>query len=122
MVEGDIGGGLVLQRQITIPKDMPEVFRIDSSIIAHKVGAGSGGFSRFSLFYFINIVFYGEWVLVDKCLGLGLINRFNPSAVNKCLIHWGTGTVNLELWSEDRPVSLQSPLKICHTYEVKKIL
>ncbi|GAV90532.1 Glyco_hydro_31 domain-containing protein/Gal_mutarotas_2 domain-containing protein [Cephalotus follicularis] len=158
MVEGDIGGGLVLQRLITIPKDMPEVFRIDSSIIAHKVGAGSGGFSRlvclrvhptftllhptesFVSFTSINgskheiwpesgeqhyegdLMPNGEWVLVDKCLGLGLINRFNPSAVNKCLIHWGTGTVNLELWSEDRPVSLQSPLKICHTYEVKKIL
>lgn len=47
MLEGDIGGGLVLQRLICIPKDDPMVLRINSSIIAHNVGAGSGGFSRF---------------------------------------------------------------------------
>lgn len=44
-MEGDIGGGLVFQRQISIFKD-PKVLRIDSSIIARSVGAGSGGFSR----------------------------------------------------------------------------
>lgn len=49
MLEGDIGGGLVLQRQICIPKNDSKVFRIDSSIIARKVGAGSGGYSRFAL-------------------------------------------------------------------------
>lgn len=48
MLEGDIGGGLVLQRQIYIPKNDPKVFRIDSSIVARKVGAGSGGYSRFA--------------------------------------------------------------------------
>jgi hypothetical protein len=47
MLEGDIGGALVLQRKIYIPNDHPEYFQIDSSIIARKVGAGSGGFSRF---------------------------------------------------------------------------
>ena len=49
MLEGDIGGGLVLQRKIYIPKNDPKVFRIESSIISHKVGAGSGGFSRFAM-------------------------------------------------------------------------
>lgn len=48
MLQGDIGGGLVLERLITIPKDDPKVLRINSSIIARKVGAGSGGFSRFA--------------------------------------------------------------------------
>lgn len=43
-LEGDIGGGLVLAREIHISK----VFRIDSAIVARNVGAGSGGFSRFS--------------------------------------------------------------------------
>ncbi|KAK9276109.1 hypothetical protein L1049_005640 [Liquidambar formosana] len=62
----------------------------------------------------------GEWMLVDKCLGLGLVNRFNVNEVYKCLIHWGTGTVNLELWSEERPVSKQSPLMISHEYEVNR--
>lgn len=47
MLEGDIGGGLVFQRLICIPKDDPKVVRINSSIIARDVGAGSGGFSRF---------------------------------------------------------------------------
>lgn len=45
-LEGDIGGGLVLQRQLCIPKDARKVLRIDSNIIARSVGAGSGGFSR----------------------------------------------------------------------------
>ncbi|CAH2056811.1 unnamed protein product [Thlaspi arvense] len=63
----------------------------------------------------------GEWMLADRCLGLGLTNRFKISEVYKCLIHWGSGTVNLELWSEDRPVSKESPLGISHEYEVKRI-
>lgn len=63
----------------------------------------------------------GEWKLVDKCLGLELINRFNIEQVYKCYIHWGTGTVNLELWSEERPVSIDTPLEICHEYEVHAI-
>lgn len=46
MLEGNIGGGLILQRQLTIPKDNPKIFKIDSKILARKVGAGSGGFSR----------------------------------------------------------------------------
>lgn len=60
-------------------------------------------------------------MLVDKCSGLSLINRFNINQVNKCLVHWGCGTVNLELWSEERPVSKDTPLKISHTYQVMEI-
>lgn len=54
----DIGGGLVLDRKITMPKNNPTVFQIDSSIRALKVGAGSGGFSRyapFSFLFFLNL-------------------------------------------------------------------
>lgn len=47
ILEGDIGGGLVLARKIHISKENPKVFRIDSAIVARNVGAGSGGFSRF---------------------------------------------------------------------------
>ncbi|KAH9753530.1 Heteroglycan glucosidase 1 [Citrus sinensis] len=153
MLEGDIGGGLILQRKLTIPKDNPKIFKIDSKILAGRVGAGSGGFSRlvclrvhpmFTLlhptksfisftsidgskqeiwpesgeqFYGGNLLPNGEWMLVDKCQGLALVNRFNVEEVFKCFIHWGTGTVNLELWSEQRPVSKQSPLAISHEYE-----
>jgi alpha-glucosidase len=46
MLEGDIGGGLVIERQISFPEDNSNIFRIDSRILARKVGAGSGGFSR----------------------------------------------------------------------------
>lgn len=55
-LEGDIGGGLILQREICVPKDNPKIFRIESSIVARKVGAGSGGFSRLDLIslYFTN--------------------------------------------------------------------
>lgn len=57
-------------------------------------------------------------MLMDKCLDLGLVNRFEIEQVHKCVVHWGTGTVNLELWSQERPVSKQSPLKISHHYRV----
>ncbi|KAF1861859.1 hypothetical protein Lal_00026333 [Lupinus albus] len=157
VLEGDIGGGLVLQRQIYFPKNAANVIQIDSSIIARSVGAGSGGFSRlvclrvhptFSLLHptesFIsftsvdgsihevfpeggeqlfegNLIPNGEWRLIDKCLGLTLVNRFNVAEVFKCLVHWDFGTVNLELWSENRPVSKESPLRISHQYEVMRI-
>lgn len=157
ILEGNIGGGLVLRRQISILKDNPKILQIDSGIIARSVGAGSGGFSRlvclrvhptFTLlhptetfvsftsidgskheiwpesgdqFYQENLLPNGEWMLVDQCQGLALVNRFNINEVFKCYIHWGTGTVNLELWSEDRPVSKQSPLTVSHGYEVRGI-
>lgn len=153
-LEGDIGGGLVLERKIFIPKDDPEVIRIDSCIAARTVGAGSGGFSRlvclrvhptFTLLHptEVSVIFNsidgsaheigpesgekilegdlrpnGEWMLLDRCSGVGLVNRFDTSQVSKCVIHWGTGTVNLELWSDERPVSKESPLAICHEYQV----
>ncbi|KAI3961700.1 hypothetical protein MKW92_034201 [Papaver armeniacum] len=156
-LEGDIGGGLVVERQISIPKTDPKVIQIDSGIIARNIGAGSGGFSRmvclrvhpvFTLLHptevFVSFVsingskhelwpgadeqFFegdlrpnGEWILFDKHLGFGLVNRFNLDQVSKCMVHWGTGTVNLELWSEERPVSKESPLKISHQYEVRTI-
>ncbi|XP_047971448.1 alpha-glucosidase 2-like isoform X1 [Salvia hispanica] len=153
-LEGDIGGGLALVRQICIPKENLKTIRIDSSIVARNVGAGSGGFSRlvclrvhptFNLLHptetyvsFTAIdgsvheawpesgeqVFEGhlrpngEWRLVDRCLGLALVNRFSIEQVHKCRIHWGTMNVNLELRSEDRPVSKESPLRVSHGYEV----
>nr|XP_043607023.1 alpha-glucosidase 2 [Erigeron canadensis] len=156
-MEGDIGGGLAIERNISISQNNPKVFNIDSSLVARNVGAGSGGYSRlvclrihptFSLLHptesyvsFTSIngskhdvwpesgeQFYegdlrpnGEWMLVDKCLGLCLVNKFNIGQVYKCLLHWDFGTVNLELWSEDRPVSKQSPLSISHSYEVRQI-
>jgi hypothetical protein len=62
----------------------------------------------------------GEWALVDKCVGLSLVNRFDPNQVRKCSVHWGTGDLNMELWSEERPVSKDTPLRICHQYEVRQ--
>ncbi|XP_010466714.1 PREDICTED: uncharacterized protein LOC104746868 isoform X2 [Camelina sativa] len=154
ILEGDVGGGLILRRKISIPKDNPRVFRIASNIEARSVGAGSGGFSRLvclrvhPTFYLMhptesfvsftsidgskhevwpdsgeqlyagNSLPHGEWMLVDKSLNLRLVNRFDVSQVFKCIVHWDCGTVNLELWSEDRPVSKESPLKIEHEYEV----
>ncbi|XP_012847183.1 PREDICTED: neutral alpha-glucosidase C-like [Erythranthe guttata] len=153
-LECDIGGGLVLERQLYISKNETKVFRIDSGIVAREVGAGSGGFSRlvclrvnpkFNLMHptqsYISFtaidgskheiwpessehVFegdlrpHGEWMLIDKSLGLALVNRFSITQVQKCVIGWGTGSVNMELRSENRPVSTESPLKISHMYEV----
>ncbi|EOA32320.1 hypothetical protein CARUB_v10015582mg [Capsella rubella] len=157
-LEGDISGGLVLRRKISIPNDNPRVFRIASSIEARSIGAGSGGFSRlvclrvhptFTLLHptdtFVsftsidgskhevwpdseeklyegNNLPHGEWMLVDKGLNLGLVNKFDVSQVFKCIVHWDFGTVNMELWSEERPVSNESPLKIEHEYEVTSYL
>ncbi|GAB4857922.1 hypothetical protein Ancab_015827 [Ancistrocladus abbreviatus] len=157
LLEGDIGGGLIMERHICIPRDNSRVVQIGSSIVARNVGAGSGGFSRlvclrvhpvFALLHptesFVSFVSIdgskheiwpesgeqsyegnnrpnGEWMLVDKCLGVSLVNRFNVQEVHKCLVHWGTGTVNLELWSEQRLVSKESPLAITHEYEVRAI-
>ncbi|CAN1306371.1 Alpha-glucosidase 2 [Linum perenne] len=157
MLECDIGGGVVLQRHVSILKDRPDILQIESAIVARSVGAGSGGFSRlvclrvhptFTLLHptetFVSFTSVdgskheiwpdsgnqtyqgdhrpnGEWMLVDRCSGLGLVNRFNVNEVFKCYIHWGTKTVNLELWSEDRPVSKQSPLTVSHQYEVARI-
>ncbi|KAK6129905.1 hypothetical protein DH2020_036299 [Rehmannia glutinosa] len=131
-LEGDIGGGLILERQIYIPKENTKVLRIDSGIVARKVGAGSGGFSRlvclrvhpmFSLqhptesyvsFTAIDgsknevwpesgeqvfegdLLPNGEWSLVNKSLGLALVNRFNVTQVHKCAIHWGTVMLELD--------------------------
>ncbi|KAJ4930459.1 hypothetical protein NE237_014248 [Protea cynaroides] len=158
-MEGDIGGGLVIGRQISIGKDNPRVLHIDSSILARQIGAGSGGFSRlvclrvhpaFSLLHpsesFISFVSIngtknevwpdsddlsfegdlrpnGEWMLVDRSSRLGLVNRFDISEVFKCVIHWEmeAGTVNMELCSEQRPVSKASALSISHEYEVREI-
>ncbi|KMZ74916.1 alpha-glucosidase, family GH31 [Zostera marina] len=156
-MEADIGGGLVIQRQISILQDNPKVIQINSSIVARNVGAGSGGFSRMACLrihpkftiqnpshVFVSFVSMngsaheispefgelfldgdlrpnGEWMLIDKLVGIALVNRFHPDQVNKCLIHWEFGSVNLELWSEERPVSDDTPIKISHNYEVKHI-
>ncbi|XP_051208096.1 uncharacterized protein [Lolium perenne] len=155
-LEGDIGGGLVLERHISILQDNAKIVQIDSSIQARSVGAGSGGFSRlvclrvhptFTLLHPTEVVVAftaingskqevspesaevtfegdlrpnGEWMLVDKCAGLSLVNRFEISQVSKCLVHWGTGDLNMELWSEERPVSKDTPLRICHHYELRQ--
>ncbi|KMZ74917.1 alpha-glucosidase, family GH31 [Zostera marina] len=157
-MEADIGGGLILERQISILKDSPKIVQINSGIIARNVGAGSGGFSRlvclrihpqftlqnptavFVSFISLNGSTHeilpvlgekrlldgnlrpnGKWMLVDKRAGTMLVNHFDPDQVNKCLIHWGACSVNLELWSEERPVSDNTPIMISHQYEVKLI-
>ncbi|CAN6180102.1 unnamed protein product [Urochloa humidicola] len=154
-MEGNIGGDLILQRQISILNDKPHIVQIDSSIKA-SVLAGPERLSRsvclrvhptFTLLHPTELVVAftavngskqeispesgdiilegdlkpnGEWELVDNCTGLSLVNSFDPKEVSKCLVHWGTGDVNMELWSEERPVSKDTPLRICHHYEVRQ--
>jgi hypothetical protein len=48
---------------------------------------------------------------------MALINRFDVNQVTLCLISWGPGSVTLELWSEERPVSAETPIVISHEYE-----
>ncbi|BBN14510.1 hypothetical protein Mp_6g12360 [Marchantia polymorpha subsp. ruderalis] len=59
----------------------------------------------------------GEWAFLDKENGVAIVNRFNPEQVFTCVIHWSAGICNLELWSEERPVSKETPFQICHEYE-----
>ncbi|KMZ74955.1 alpha-glucosidase, family GH31 [Zostera marina] len=63
----------------------------------------------------------GEWKLVDKLAGIALVNRFDPDEVNKCVIDWYERMVTLELCSEERSISDDSPIKISHNYEVENI-
>jgi len=59
----------------------------------------------------------GEWMLKDTESGLAVIDRFNINEVALCLISWGPGSVTMELWSEERPVSKDTPIRISHEYE-----
>jgi alpha-glucosidase len=155
-MEGDIGGGLVLARDILLPEDSLNTTKITSSIVARSVGAGSGGFSRLvclrihPAFKIVHptqsAVHYtaidgkvhvlkpdvgfgefvikgsdrpnGEWKLLDSQTGLGVVNRFDVNQVALCNVKWGPGSVTLELWSEERPVSKDTPLTISHEYEL----
>jgi alpha-glucosidase len=60
----------------------------------------------------------GEWRLMDYETGLGVVNRFNVNEVAVCHVKWGPGSVALELWSEERPVSKDTPLSITHEYDL----
>jgi hypothetical protein len=60
----------------------------------------------------------GEWKLLDSETGLGVVNRFDVNQVALCNVKWGPGSVSLELWSEERPVSKDTPLGISHEYEL----
>lgn len=57
-------------------------------------------------------------MLEDTETGLALVNRFSVEEVAICVIHWGPGAVNLELWSSERPVSTETPLVISQSYEM----
>lgn len=58
----------------------------------------------------------GQWFLVDKESGVAIANRFRLADVASCLVHWGPGSCNLELWSQERPVSERTPIEISHDY------
>lgn len=40
-MKGDVGGGLAIQRNISILEDNPKVVEIDSSLVTRNVGDGS---------------------------------------------------------------------------------
>lgn len=56
-------------------------------------------------------------MLKDTDTGLAVINRFNINEVVLCHISWSPGSVTMELWSEERPVAKETPLRISHEYE-----
>lgn len=154
-LEGDIGGGLIISRDILVAQDSPDEVKITSRIEARSVGAGSDGTSRLvrlrvhPLLKLLNplasVIKYtsiegtefvhqanmefgeisiegtdrpkGEWTLEDTETGMALINRFDIKQVALCLISWGPGSVTLELWSEERPVSKETPIVVSHEYE-----
>jgi hypothetical protein len=69
-----------------------------------------------------NVLCYvGVWTLTNSETGLAVVNHFNVEEVAICFVHWEATSVNLELWSQERPVSVDSPIKISHYYSVKQI-
>ncbi|CAI5948620.1 unnamed protein product [Closterium sp. NIES-64] len=63
----------------------------------------------------------GEWALVDPGTGRTVVNRFNPSQVQACFVYWGSAFCNLELVSEERPVSVETPLIVNHSYSIETV-
>jgi alpha-glucosidase len=154
-LEGDIGGGLVMTRDILVGKNSPDKVNITSRIEARSVGAGSGGFSRLVRLRIRplmrldhplkSIVKYtaidgsqhelrgdmgfgetiikgsdrpnGEWTLIDTETDLAVINRFDINEVELCVVSWCPASCTFELWSEERPVSKETPIQISHEYE-----
>ncbi|CAI6011682.1 unnamed protein product [Closterium sp. NIES-65] len=59
----------------------------------------------------------------DRPNGTGrtVVNRFNPSQVQACFVYWGSGFCNLELVSEERPVSVETPLIVNHSYSIETV-
>lgn len=47
-----------------------------------------------------------------------MVNRFDVNEVERCHVNWGPGSVTLELWSKERPVSKDTPLSISHEYDL----
>ena len=45
-LEGDVGGGLALTREIQLTGGDQDKIAIRSAIVGKKIGAGSGGYSR----------------------------------------------------------------------------
>eukprot|EP00850_Spirogloea_muscicola_P019887 SM000201S05943 [mRNA] locus=s201:234922:241590:- [translate_table: standard] len=63
----------------------------------------------------------GEWMLVDHAEGAAIVSRFDVREVEACMVHWGGGYCNLELWSPERPVSKDTPLHVAHSYEAHRV-
>jgi hypothetical protein len=59
----------------------------------------------------------GAWTLVDTETGLAMTNRFDVNQVELCVVSWCPASVTIELWSEERPVSKETPIVISHGYE-----
>jgi len=154
-LEGDIGGGLVMARDILVAKNSPDKLNISSRIEARSVGAGSGGFSRLVRLRIRplmrldhplkSVVRYtsvdgrkhelrgdmgfgetriegadrpnGEWTLIDTETDLAVTNRFDLQQVELCVVSWCPGSCTFELWSQERPVSKDTPIEISHEYE-----
>ncbi|GAQ86902.1 Glucosidase II catalytic (alpha) subunit and related enzymes [Klebsormidium nitens] len=63
----------------------------------------------------------GVWTLSNSETGLAIANHFEIDQVAICFVHWEATSVNLELWSQERPVSAESPIQLSHYYSIKEI-
>ena len=57
------------------------------------------------------------WMLVDTETGLAMTKRFDVNQVELFVVSWYSAYVTIELWSEERPVSKDTPIVISHGYE-----
>jgi len=62
----------------------------------------------------------GQWILWNSDLKIGILNRFDPSQVERLMLNWNIvqKRANIELWFQQARLSPASGATFEHSYEV----